>query len=701
MNTLSAERLYALLPAIHRIRDEAQGGPLRALLALIAQELEAIEENVEQLYDDQFIETCAEWVAPYIGDLIGYRPLHGVVPRVASPRAEVANTIAYRRRKGTAAMLEQLARDVTGWPAHAVEFFERLATTQHMNHPRLHAPATAPVRSAARMARAHGPFDSVAHLPEMRSPERGAGRYAIPNVGLFLWRLTPFSSSDVPLTPDASDPSGRRLRFDPLGADRPLFRQPRPEPEITHLAEPADVPEPIPLREMAAAFRVAAGLGVGAGTELDYGPGRSLWLSRPNADPALPPVPIARADVCICDLRDAAGGWAGEATLDPGKIAIDPRLGRVLLGAAADASAPILGTHRYGFSIAIGGGEYARVPQGADLQVQRVARGGEPLQPHLDAVRAGGRVVVADGRRYAESPTIAVDGETAVGVGGRTVVLASDDGARPVMFATAPIVLDIGARGRLLIDGLTIAGAELRLASFADDEPRELVLRDCTLVPGRALNGDGSAVAPGAPSLVVEHPFARVTLERCIVGALRVHEDAELSIVESIVDAGAQDAVALEGIGADRPGATLTVSESTVVGKLRTRTMASASNTLFVAGLGQADAWPSPVRADRTQEGCVRFCYVPAGAVLPRRFTCVPDDAHPHARPQFASLRYGDAAYAQLRRATDAAIREGADDGGEIGAMHPLHAPQREANLRLRLAEYLRFGLRAGIFHAT
>ena len=81
---------------------------------------------------------------------------------------------------------------------------------------------------------------------------RGAGRYAIPNVGLFLWRLTPFSSSDVPLTPDASDPSGRRLRFDPLGADRPLFRQPRPEPEITHLAEPADVPEPIPLREMAA-----------------------------------------------------------------------------------------------------------------------------------------------------------------------------------------------------------------------------------------------------------------------------------------------------------------------------------------------------------------------------------------------------------------------------------------------------------------
>ena len=65
---------------------------------------------------------------------------------IRSPRAEVANTIGYRRRKGTAAMLEQLARDVTDWPARAVEFFEQLATTQYMNHVRLHAPATAPVR---------------------------------------------------------------------------------------------------------------------------------------------------------------------------------------------------------------------------------------------------------------------------------------------------------------------------------------------------------------------------------------------------------------------------------------------------------------------------------------------------------------------------------------------------------------------------
>ncbi len=141
MPSLTAERLWSLLPALHRVRDAGRD-ELQELDALFAEQFAALEENSAQLYDDLFIETCADWVAPYIGDLIGYRTLHGGVPAVASPRADVANTIAYRRRKGTATMLEQMARDVTGWPAHAVEFFEQMATTQNMNHIRLHAPAT-------------------------------------------------------------------------------------------------------------------------------------------------------------------------------------------------------------------------------------------------------------------------------------------------------------------------------------------------------------------------------------------------------------------------------------------------------------------------------------------------------------------------------------------------------------------------------
>src|SRR5260370_41171781 len=128
--SIELNRRCELLPAIARIGDVEQGEPLKALLAVIAEQVAVLEEDLAQSYDDHFIETCAEWVVPYIGDLIGYRGLHGVVQRISSPRAEVANTIGYRRRKGTVVALEQLARDVTGWAPALVEFFQRRFPTQ-------------------------------------------------------------------------------------------------------------------------------------------------------------------------------------------------------------------------------------------------------------------------------------------------------------------------------------------------------------------------------------------------------------------------------------------------------------------------------------------------------------------------------------------------------------------------------------------
>jgi hypothetical protein len=107
------------------------------------------------------------------------------------------------------------------------------------------------------------------------------------------------------------------------------------------------------------------------------------------------------------------------------------------------------------------------------------------------------------------------------------------------------------------------------------------------------------------------------------------------------------------------------------------------------------------VRVQRRQQGCVRLSWVPTGSITPQRHRCLPDDAHPDARPLFAALRYGDPACGLLRAATDPAIRRGASDDGEMGVMHALQQPLREANLRVRLDEYLRFGLSAGIFYAT
>jgi len=699
--SLGADRLYQLLPAVYRMRDEQQGRPLFELVSLIAREIEALEENAEQLYDDQFIETCQEWVAPYIGDLIGYRPLHGSTAAVASPRAEIANTIAYRRRKGTAAMLEQLARDVTDCPARAVEAFEQLATTQYMNHVRLHAPATANLRSPAQMFRVGGAFNSVAHTAEMRRPERG-GRYNIANIAIFLWRLRPFQLSHIPLTPDREDTTGRRFRFNPLGADQPLFRKAESEKNISHIAEPVNVPEPINLRLMA---RDVRGANASGKTSMDdYGVGRSIDLVRISADPSVPPTPIPLNEIVVCDLRDTATGWAHEdlawSEILAGKIAVDPQLGRVLFGSGF--SGDILASHHYGFSRAIGGGEYERSVTGGVLTgTESMVAKGDILQPRLDAIAAGGRVLIADSYTYAGIASFSVDGVTGFGQPGNEVVVAANNGARPVLAVNGPVALNIGARGRLILEGLVISGGGLHLPAAGDGEQRELILRDCTLVPGWNLNGDGVGTSPGAVSILIEHPFASVRLERCIVGPIRVASSVTVVVTDTIIDATSSSNVAFAGVESGSPGGELTIAESTVIGKLHTYLLRRASNTVFLAELESGDTWPAPIVAERKQEGCVRFSYVPRGALVPRRFRCVPSDDAPDVVPQFTSLRYGQPGYAQVRSVTDRAIRHGADDAGEMGVMHALHQPQREANLRTRFDEYLRFGLHAGIFYIT
>src|SRR5262249_54534186 len=113
------DRLYKLLPAIYRVRDAEQGYPLQALPRVIAEQVHVLEDNIAQLYDNWFIETAEDWVVPYIADLIGYRPVLEAgsasddttaegrgLNRVLIPRREVANTVSYRRRKGTLAVLE-------------------------------------------------------------------------------------------------------------------------------------------------------------------------------------------------------------------------------------------------------------------------------------------------------------------------------------------------------------------------------------------------------------------------------------------------------------------------------------------------------------------------------------------------------------------------------------------------------------------
>src|SRR5438105_7547894 len=166
--SLNAQQLFDLLPAVYRNRDGDIGNPLQALYAVLAEQLGIVEDNIQQLYDDQFIETCAPWVIPYIGDLIGYNSIYEVASAAFDSRAEVANTIGYRRRKGTLLALEQLAADVSGRTAVAVEEFRRLITTESMRLVRPRHASTLNLRQTSALDRLDTAFDPASRTIDVR-----------------------------------------------------------------------------------------------------------------------------------------------------------------------------------------------------------------------------------------------------------------------------------------------------------------------------------------------------------------------------------------------------------------------------------------------------------------------------------------------------------------------------------------------------
>lgn len=694
------DELYKLLPAIHRIRDAEQGDmPLQALLAVVAEQAAVLDEDLAQLYDDQFIETCQGWIAPYIGDLIGYRPLHGVVPKISSPRGEVANTMGYRRRKGTALMLEQLARDVTDWPARAVEFFQLLATTQFMNHIRSWNFYAPDLRQWEPLECLNTAFESTAHTVDVRRIATQEGRYNIPNIGIFLWRLRAFSLTGSPAVPASGNT--HHFFFSPLGNNRPLFTDPEPEEEITHLAQPINVPEPISRRVLDAYL------------ENYYGPGKSILLHG-----------IAVKDIRSCNLSDVgtSGAWAHDGATT-GKIAIDPVLGRISFpdDKVPSTSAPPLVTFHYGFSAEMGGGEYARAATfDADLTQITPVHMPAALPASITTTSVHEVLEIGDSGRYTGPLRIHCAAK-------RRLEVRAADRTRPTIVLTRDLYITGGADSEVTLNGLLITGGTLRVMATRN-KLKKLRLRHCTLVPGLTLQVDGEPVSPNKPSLIIRLTNLDVEIDHCIIGGLQVVEEANVSITNSIVDATAPDGVAYDlppgtsGVA----GGPMKIENSTIIGKVHTFSMDYASNSIFLAQLAASDAPPTvPVRSEKKQAGCVRFCYLPPDVVLPPRYRCQPDLAlaqraaavgltgisalSPAERafirgriaPMFTSLRYGRPGYCQLARRSPVEIREGADDDAEMGAFHDLFAPQRETNLRVRLDEYLRFGLEAGVFYAT
>lgn len=670
--SFDARTLLDLLPAVYRIRDAeragqipAEEGPLAALLSVLAGEIAVIEENLEQLYDDQFIETCAPWAVPYIGDLIGYRLLHGKTPGAGSRRAEVAHTIGFRRRKGTASMLEQLARDVTGWNARVVEFFQLLATTQYMTHIRRGHRVAPGMRDQDALEWIGTAFDSIPRTLDVRRISSRSGRYNIPNIGIFLWRIDAHRLERSPASPDPADATGRRFRFSPLGNDTALHTRPEVEDEITHLAEPINVPAPIRRRIMHQHIARY------------YGERRSIAVF---FDGGL--IPLAQIDVC--NLADDGADWAHDAP--DGMIAIDPELGRLIVADDLALPGELSVTFHYGVPGALAGGEYPR-ENALNLPAAQIAHVPDQhatIQDAVNALGGAGVVEITDNGRYSGPVAIDVAAD-------QSIELRAVAGRRPTIALTAPMQLRGGNGAAVIVNGVVISGDGIVVPAAANSLRRIRIVHS-TLVPGRTLAIDGTPQQPGATSLEIERPDVQIEIERSILGAMRVDSGSTAKLTDCVVDAHARDTIAYAEPGGADPGAggALTLESCTVIGEVRSETL-HASNSIML----------SMVDVVRRQEGCVRFTFLPIDSRAPRRFRCQPVTGRPNNFPRFTTLRYGMPGYCQLTLRTPAAIRRGAEDESEMGVFRFLYQPQRESDLVTRLDEYLRVGLQAGIFYES
>jgi hypothetical protein len=672
---------------LEELQDKQQRGPLKALISVITEQVEVLEESLYQAYDDQFIETCQEWVVPYIGDLVGARGLFVFPDAKFSLRAEVADTLTNRRRKGTISVLERLARDVTGWEANVVEYFLSLATTQYMNHVRIDNLAIADVRDADQQL-LNTPLDPNAHTGDVRNIAKRLGKYNIPNIGIFLWRIPDNPMENSP----AFQLNARRYRFDAIGRDTPLYTHSATEDQGSQRATPLNVPMPISRRMMNLNF------------DAYYGAGKSVLLdyTLPGSPP--PSVPIT---VCnLSDVKDLSGNVIGWAHSPQDNIAIDPELGRIAFPANQPAPTGVRVSYYYGFSSQMGGGQYSRVlDSGAGVTV-KVPDDFPTIQQALDS--AVGQLVdpmisavveIQDNEYYIEDPTVEVPA-------GKTIELRAKDGARPVLVLAQDFEVTGGSESAFKINGLMIAGGGIVVpANDGSGNPNGLhglELSDCTLFPGATPVIGTVPAQPVAPRLWIEGIDVVVTIGRCILGSIRATDACQFTITNSIIDALAKTEVAYSGLDSIGAGGRLTVKNSTIIGKVHTVRMDRASNTIFVADLLGLDLWLGPVLADQLQQGCVRFSFVPLGSLVPREYRCqpTPDDTSV-VFPAFTALNCGDPGYCQLAMQSGTEITQGADDQSEMGVFHDLYQPQRESNLAGSLQEYLRFGLEAGIFHAS
>jgi len=525
---MTRNRLYNLLPAIYRVRDAEQGYPLRSLLWVIAEQVDLVEEDVARLYENWFIETCEDWVVPYIGDLVGYKQVHvlgeadeGATSqdqqrnKILAPRRDVANTIKYRRRKGTLSVLEQVAEDVSGWRIKAVESYKCLAYCQNINHLYLERGRMANLRDSEALANLNGPHDLQAHLVEISGSTGARRTYRLNGVDILVWRTKAYSVTET----EARRINGKNIfTFSALGNESVLFT--KPISGQTH--EESSIPMPISRQALSAHLdRYYDPMGAKSFRILKRMTDDSEWRS------------VGPEQIVSADLKDRR---IVEDREIEDKVAVDPESGTIAF--LDDVPERVKVSYYYSFADAIGGGEYNRpLSQAKDYSIYRVGRGwsetiSDALRKWDEDKKTKGRVdalveILESGLHKEDSIRIGMSED-------ERLQIRAAKGIRPIIELEKELIIEGAKNSSLTIDGLIIAGGPISV----DGEVGRLAVRHSTIVPGLSipLNCRPNKCAA---SIDIKGMKGCVFIEKSIIGPVNVHsgilEPISISIANSIL----------------------------------------------------------------------------------------------------------------------------------------------------------------------
>jgi hypothetical protein len=571
-----ADKLWNLLPAIYRTLDSDvfnSNGPLHELVNRIGAQGAILRRSIDRLWEDQSIESCDDWVISYIGDLLATNLVASLNAR--GQRLDVAKTIYYRRRKGTVAILEEIAADITGWDARVVEFFRRLGRTRHGLDPEIVVPGVDPVddrilqlaeglvgswtntniggwadlRNAYGASQAQSPFsiftklrppsafDEYFHTADFRAGRGRSGWYKIANLGVFLWRLQSFGVDQT--TPVQSL---NCYTFDPTGRETPLFAaSSRPLGDTWVSPQEWQLPTPISSPLLRASLADPQAQPLYAALDPD---GVTL---QPNS------LGVFTEPGSFYELVDVSQVTTSpEAPNTTHQIMLFPETGRFAV-LHPPLNGPVTVTYHYGFSAAIGAGPYDRRTIGraatpTPVPLVKASGGGAGLSV-LGAVGPVGTVSVDDSLTYDSAPDVPTVQQLTVMARNQT---------RPVIRfspASPPAVREwvfFGSQdSNLVLEGLFVSGGDVVLrGSFSS-----LTLTCCTLDPGNSTYQFQEGLIASPPTLFaqsidgrdliptrlwVEGEIQQLIIDRCILGPVRVRGGGaveSLAITDSIVQA--------------------------------------------------------------------------------------------------------------------------------------------------------------------